>query len=132
MSDFKKIAQEAVELCKVYQAQIANLKDQLSMSKTASTVDKALAKKSVEALVKIGGLSEDQISEAQQILYKDHNACLRALGALCEQNTDANTLVKKESVDLNGGTLVGASKVETKPQQDAFSAMAKVLGLNMN
>ena len=132
MPDFKKIAQDAVDLCGVYEAQIEALKGQLAMSKTASTVDRDLAKKSVEALIKVGGLSNEQADEAQNILATDHNACLRALKALCEQNTDANTLVKKESVDLNGGTLVGAPKTEIKHQQDAYKAMANVLGLNMN
>lgn len=91
------------------------------MSKTASTVDKDLAKKSVEALVKIGGLTKEQASEAEELLSTDHNACLRALGAICEQNTDANTLVKKESANLDGGTLIGASRVEKKPELNAYA-----------
>ena len=128
-----KVAQAAIEQCKAYQAEIATMKS--SMSKKASTVDAQLVEKSVNALIKMGGLNQEQAQETKQLLSTDTNASLRALLAVCKGTTDAKNIVKTQSVNLDGGILISQNKQVKNTldnQTEAYSNVAKILGLNMN
>ena len=128
-----KVAQAAIEQCKAQQAEIATMKS--SMSKKASTVDAQLVEKSVNALIKMGGLNQEQAQETKQLLSTDPNASLRALLAVCKGTTDAKNIVKTQSVNLDGGILISQNKQVKNTldnQTEAYSNVAKVLGLNMN
>lgn len=93
-------------------------------------MDPVLLKKSVEALVKKGSINKDQFDETMSLLSSDPNASLRAITALCESSADAQTLVKTESINLDGGTLVKGAKI-SDDRDLGYQEVAKALGLTM-
>ena len=134
--DFKQVAEEAITQCKAYQAQIADLKEQLS-KKASTEVSEDLAQKSVQALVKVGSLTQAQRDEALGLLKADHNACLRTIQALCQERAaDAQPSIKKEAAaqQLNFGILVdnGVAKQASVDEHQAYRGVAARLGLKLN
>jgi len=130
--DWKQIALDATEQCRKYEEEISHLQNSLLLKKQASFADPVLLKESVEALVKMGSLSEDQADESMRLLGADPNASLRVITALCKKAADASTLIKTESVNLDGGTLIGKSEAPMNERERAYAEVAKELGLTLN
>lgn len=136
--DFKKIATEALKQCKIYEACIESMRRDLQLNKKANiALDMQLLQKSVDSLVKIGSLKQDQRNASFQILKNDPNAALRAITALCEERSaDASSFKKSASVqqDVTGGTLIGReTKMSLKTvddRQEGYAAVAKAFNLN--
>lgn len=134
---FEKIAKEAIQQCQAYQARIKQLQSQLELKKKASTVDTQLVQKSVDALIKTGGITQQQAAQTSELLTNDPNAALRALKSLCEQHTDAPPITKTSSVDLSGGSIIKQASQEAKKplvdqRQQAYVNAAKAMGLTLN
>ena len=131
--DWKQIAIDAAKQCAAYEEEIKHLENSLLLKKKASFADPVLLKESVEALVKVGGISPDQADESMRLMGEDPNAALRAIKALCQNKAqDASTLVKTESLNLDGGKLVGNSEDIKMDERDrAYQAVAKAWGINI-
>lgn len=131
--DWKQIALDATKQCQEYEEEIKHLENSLLLKKKASFADPVLLKESVEALVKVGSLTSDQADESMRLMGEDPNAALRVIKALCEKTADAGTLVKNESLNLDGGKLIGNSETPAKMDDRdlAYQATAKAMGINI-
>lgn len=132
--DFKQVAQQAIQQCQAYEARIAQLQTELTMRKQAKLADNSLIQKSVDALVKSGSIRQDQADQTKSLLENDPNASLRAISALCGRIPDAQLLVKKQSMNIQGGTLISNKKSKQSSTFDstqAYQGVAKALGLNL-
>ena len=129
--DWKQIALDATKQCQAYEEEIKHLENSLMLKKKASFADPVLLKDSVEALIKVGSLTREQADESMRLLGEDPNASLRVITALCSKQ-DAAPLMKTESVNLDGGTLVGAKAESIDDRDKAYEEVAKVLGIKLN
>ena len=128
--DWKQIALDATKQCQAYEEEIKHLEDSLMLKKQASFADPVLLKESVDALVKVGSITQDQADESMRLLSSDPNASLRVIKALC--GTDAKPLTKTESVNLEGGTLVGEKAAPLTDREQAYAAVARQMGIALN
>lgn len=128
--DWKQIALDATKQCEAYEEEIKHLESSIMLKKQASFADPVLLKESVEALVKVGSLKPEQADESMRLLGSDPNASLRVIKALC--GTDAKPLMKTESVNLEGGTLVGDKPAPLTDREKAYEAVARSMGLTLN
>lgn len=124
-----KLAEELTARVSVLECENQSLRKKASVAKpgAGAVVSEQVVDATINALVKSGSLTVEQISESRKTLLADVEAPHRVL----QKVLDAYGQVKKASVDdpygLSGGRLAGIAETQPDPQADCLDRMAALL-----
>lgn len=92
----------------------------------ASVVSASTVEETLNALHKVGMLTDDQMDESRKILLSDAEAPHRILQKILD--AQSQTKVASEE-NISGGTLIGSSQEKRDPMEDCFDRMERILNM---
>lgn len=115
----------------------ARLDEAEKQAKTASVVadpkpvvSAEVVNKTLEALVKCGALSIEQLDESRNVLMNDAEAPHRLLCKIIDAQAQAKTAASVDHMDnVEGGTVVGDNAPARDRRDDCYERMAAILGM---
>ena len=127
-----KLAEELTDQVDKLQKENAELKKMASAKpeepaqkpEASSAVSAPVAEATLEALRKVGMLTEDQLEDSRKILLTDAEAPHRILQKILD--AQSQTKVASEE-NISGGVLINSEEPKRDPMDDCFDRMEKIL-----
>lgn len=130
---FEKTTAELTAENASLKAQLAEAQAGQAKQAAVKTVDETVVNASVDALIKVGALTEDQRQASHDCMMKDPDAVHRVLIRVLDAHSQTKTAKAADTDDLRGGRLATApdrASSMTDQQGACYERMCKILGLS--